>query len=199
MSDISLYLDQDNELRFNVAIEGSKPGTPKYRLVLEGKGFNYAFAGQQSAQGEVLFTVPSMKNVLKEGRYHAELEVMVDDRYFVPLQFDADFESSIKVVAESVARAAPKRPAVTASIITNNAPSAPAQQSLQQQQDTRIKEAPAAKTIVEKLAPAPTPAPRASGTKQATRDTINESKTIDATNLSAEDLRNLIRLSLRQK
>ena len=76
MSDISLYLDQDNELRFNVAIEGSKPGTPKYRLVLEGKGFNYAFAGQQSAQGEVLFTVPSMKNVLKEGRYHADEQLL---------------------------------------------------------------------------------------------------------------------------
>lgn len=116
MSDISLYLDQDNELLFNVSIEGSKPGLPKYRLVLEGKDCSYAFAGQQAAPGEVTFAIPSMKNVLKEGRYHTNLEVMVDDRFFVPLQFSTELTESIKVVAEAAYKPAVKKATVTASI-----------------------------------------------------------------------------------
>lgn len=118
MSDIALYLDQDNELRFNVAIEGSKPGSPKYRLVFEGRNFNYTFSGKQTAPGEVAFVIPTMKNLMKEGNYHAELEVMIDDRYFTPLTFDATFEESVKVTAEAVSRPVAKKPAVSASIVT---------------------------------------------------------------------------------
>lgn len=118
MSDIALYLDQDNELRFNVAIEGSKPGSPKYRLVFEGRNFNYTFSGKQTSPGEVSFVIPTMKNLMKEGNYRAELEVMVDDRYFTPLTFDASFEESVKVTAEAVSRPTAKKPAVSASIVT---------------------------------------------------------------------------------
>lgn len=118
MSDIALYLDQDNELRFNVAIEGSKPGSPKYRLVFEGRNFNYTFSGKQTAPGEVSFVIPTMKSLMKEGNYHAELEVMIDDRYFTPLTFDATFEESVKVTAEAVSRPAVKKPAVSATIVT---------------------------------------------------------------------------------
>ena len=55
MSNVDLYLDQENELRFKVSIAGSKLGTPKYRLALEGKDLSYSFAGQQEDNGEVLF------------------------------------------------------------------------------------------------------------------------------------------------
>jgi len=138
MSDIALYLDQDNELRFNVAIEGSKPGTAKYRLVFEGRNFNYTFNGKQAAPGEVSFVIPTMKNLMKEGSYHAALEVMIDDRYFTPLTFDASFEESVKVTAEAVSRPTVKKTAVSASMVTarptfskpvleNAAPTRPAQ------------------------------------------------------------------------
>lgn len=127
MSDISLYLDQDNELKFNVAIEGSRPGTPKYRLVFEGKDLSYAFSGKQSAAGEVSFVVPTMKNVLKEGDYSAQLEVMIDDRYFAPLSFSARFEESVKVTAESIARPVQKKPEVKAAIISARPPDPPVQ------------------------------------------------------------------------
>jgi len=172
MSDISLYLDQDNELRFNVSIEGSKPGTPKYRLMFESKECSYAFSGQQTHPGEVLFVVPAMKNTLKEGTYHANLEVMVDDRYFVPLQFDADFEASIRVVAESVVRPAPKKAAVSASIIT----ATPVRQQIQH---------------VEPVAPVQA---EAQVKKTPIKEAIGE---LDGKQITADDLRNLIRLSKR--
>jgi len=123
MSDISLFLDQDNELKFNVSIEGSKPGAPKYRLMLEGKDFSYAFRGQQTSAGEVSFIIPALKSTLKEGNYRADLEVVVDDRHFVPLSFDASFETSIKVTAESISRPIQKSVGVTASIVAASRPS----------------------------------------------------------------------------
>jgi hypothetical protein len=117
MSDISLYLDQDNELRFNVSIEGSKPGTPRYRLVFEDRSLSYSFKGQQASVGEVAFVIPTMKNIIKEGNYKASLEVMVEDRYFTPLTFDASFEESVRVTAESVTRPVQKKLGVSASIV----------------------------------------------------------------------------------
>lgn len=122
MSDIDLYLDQDNELKFNVSIEGSKPGTPKYRLVFEGRDFSYSFYGHQAAPGEVSVTVPSMKTLMKEGNYNAQLEVMIDDRYFVPLEFVANFEQSVRVVAEHTTRAMPKKVGVTATFAKSAEP-----------------------------------------------------------------------------
>jgi len=168
MSDISLYLDQDNELKFNVSIEGSKPGTPKYRLVFETKDFSYAFNGVQSTTGEVTVVVPTMKNLMKEGNYSAQLEVMIDDRYFTPLQFDASFEQSVRVVAEHTSRTAPKKVGVTASIVTAQRP----------------QQAP----IVENTVQRPTAqAPRKPATKSAA---IAE---VDGKPITADDLRELIR------
>ena len=118
MSNVDLYLDQENELRFKVSIAGSKLGTPKYRLALEGKDLSYSFAGQQEDTGEVLFCVPSMKNVIKEGTYNTNLEVMIDDRYFIPLTFNTRFEESVRIVAESMSRPAQKKVGVSASIVT---------------------------------------------------------------------------------
>ena len=169
MSNISLYLDQDNELRFNVSIEGSKPGTPRYRLVLEGNDLSYAFKGQQSAPGEVAFLVPSMKNVLKEGTYKADLEVMVDDRHFVPLSFDAQFESSVRVTAESISRTAQKKVGVTASIATSTAP--PVQR------------------IVEESPRSPKPKDP-TPTKTKIKEFIGE---VDGKKITADDLRRILR------
>lgn len=173
MSDIALYLDQDNELRFNVAIEGSKPGAPKYRLVFEGKNFSYTFSGQQTAAGEVSFTIPTMKNLIKEGAYHADLEVMIDDRYFTPLSFDATFEESVKVRAEAVSRPVQKKPAVTASIVTARSPEP-------------------ARPVLES---APRVAPRLQQ-KAATRDDDFIAE-VDGRKITADDLRSLIRSTRR--
>lgn len=172
MSDIALFLDQDNELRFNVAIEGSKPGTPKYRLVFEGKNVSYSFNGMQAAPGEVAFVVPTMKNIIKEGNYRTNLEVMIDDRYFTPLTFDASFEESVKVTAESVARPVQKKVGVSASIVTVN-----------KQQSGQILEA----TAPKQEAPKPV-------RKPSNQEYIG---TVDGKRVTAEDLRKLIRSGVK--
>ena len=101
MAAIDLMIDEENELTFQVQIEGTRPGTAKCRLMLESKGMSLAFEGQSSGE-EVSVTLPPLDHVLKEGTYDMTLEVVVDDRFFEPLKLQGAFEKRLKVTAESV-------------------------------------------------------------------------------------------------
>ncbi len=101
MSTIDLMIDEENELTFQVQIEGTRPGTAKCRLMLESKDMSLAFEGQ-SAGDEVSVTLPPLDHVIKEGTYDMTLEVVVDDRYFEPLKIQGAFEKRLKVTAEAV-------------------------------------------------------------------------------------------------
>lgn len=125
MSDIQIHLDEDNELRFGVAVEGAEAGNVTCRMVLESKdsSMGIIFPGRAASNGEVKVMVPSLKSFLNEGVYPMKLEVLVDDRVFTPLSMNVELKQSIKVTAE--ARVTPQRkkgPSVSASILTEATP-----------------------------------------------------------------------------
>jgi hypothetical protein len=117
---IDLMLDTDNELRFKVNIEGTRPGSSVCRLMLESEDLQYGFKGTEMPDGEISIFIPPLKNILKEGTYDTHLEVVVDDRIFIPLELSVNFEKSMTVTAESVVR--PKRSKVSASAVLVEAP-----------------------------------------------------------------------------
>ena len=53
---------------------------------------------------EVSVVLPPLGHVLKEGQYNMNLEVIVEDKFFKPLTLVGNFEKSITIVAESVAK-----------------------------------------------------------------------------------------------
>ena len=123
MSDIQIHLDEDNELRFGVAVEGAESGNITCRMVLESpnSAMGIIFPGRSVEGGEVKVMVPSLKSFLNEGVYPMKLEVMVDDRVFTPLVMDVELKQSVKVTAE--AKITPRRkkgPSVTASVLSEN-------------------------------------------------------------------------------
>jgi len=101
MSRINLMIDEENELTFQVQIEGTRPGQARCRLMVESSDMSLAFGGE-STGGEVTVTLPPLDHILKEGVYDMSLEVLVDDRYFEPLRIQGEFEKRLKVTAESV-------------------------------------------------------------------------------------------------
>jgi hypothetical protein len=108
MTAIDLMIDEENELTFQVQIEGTRPGTAKCRLMLESKDMSLAFEGQSTGE-EVSVTLPPLDHILKEGNYDMTLEVVVDDRFFEPLKLQGTFEKRLKVTEESVTvRSKPK-------------------------------------------------------------------------------------------
>ncbi len=118
MDTIDLHLDNDNELLFKVVVEGTNQGTARCRLMLEKNDFSYVFNGDVSTDGEVSVSIPTMKSNLTEGNYQAHLEVLVDDRIFVPLTFNANFKQSVKVTAEAVTRKQKTKMKASASIVS---------------------------------------------------------------------------------
>lgn len=105
---IDLDIEESNDLTFKIRLEGNASAPARVRLVCEGKDMSYMFNGYGTGEDEVVqFTLPKMDSRLVEGLYASRVEVMIDNKYFVPLQFYLNFKKSINVVAESI-QVAPK-------------------------------------------------------------------------------------------
>ena len=119
MSAIDLLLDEENELTFQINVEGNSPGSAKCRLKLENKDVGLLFEADSHQAGEISVVLPPLTHILNEGEYKMILEVVVDDKFFEPLSLTGNFEKSVRVTAESVVRT-PKRKktSVTASVIS---------------------------------------------------------------------------------
>mgnify|MGYP003351327666 FL=1 len=77
----------------------------------ESSDMSYMFAGRATQEdGVVQFNIPQMKDKIDEGTYAARVEVLIENRYFSPVQFQLNFKKPVKVFAESiqVAPAPPK-------------------------------------------------------------------------------------------
>jgi len=117
MEIIELDLDNENEMTFNVVIEGTRPGEPLCRLMIENEDMSFSMQGDFLPNNEVAIVIPPLKGILKEGKYDSYLEVLVDDRVFIPLEMKINFEESIKVVAESKFQKKKKRLNASASLV----------------------------------------------------------------------------------
>ena len=95
MNEIDLMLDEENELTFQLNIEGSRPAEASCRLNVQGNDMNLMFEAQKQNGEEVNVVLPPLAHVLKEGKYNMLLEVIVDDKYFVPLELTGNFEKSV--------------------------------------------------------------------------------------------------------
>jgi hypothetical protein len=98
---LDLDIEESNELLFKVGIEGHVTGPAKVRLVCEGDDVSYIFPGRPSDDGVVQFVMHRAAG-MKEGSYPSHLEVMIENRYFVPVTFNINLKKAVKVVAEAV-------------------------------------------------------------------------------------------------
>lgn len=107
---VDLDIEEANELTFRIKMEGAGTNPVKVRLVCEDKDVSYMFNGYGTGEdGVVQFMMPQMKNKMNEGVHPARVEVLIDNRYFSPVQFQINFKKTMQVVAESMF-VAPKPP-----------------------------------------------------------------------------------------
>jgi len=100
---VDLDMEESNELAFKIKGEGASNSPAKVRLVCESGEVAYMFNGRGTSEdGVVQFILPRMKDKLGEGIYQARVEVLVENRYFSPVQFQINFKKAVKVVAESL-------------------------------------------------------------------------------------------------
>jgi len=99
---IDLFLDEVNNLDFNLQVEGSERGEVDCKLIIENSNISYGFKGSFKDSSTVNVEIPRLKNTLSEGDYSAHLQVCIDDRIFKPLMMEITFKHAITVKAESV-------------------------------------------------------------------------------------------------
>lgn len=104
---IELDVDESNEMLFKVNVEGNVAGPARVRLVCESENddMSYMFPGRPDDEGLVKFVIPRM--TLKEGSYPSKIEVLLDNKYFSPVEFDVLIKKQVQVFAESVKLAKP--------------------------------------------------------------------------------------------
>jgi hypothetical protein len=180
---IDLDIEEANELLFKVKVEGIEQAPAKVRLVCEGGDMDLVFQGSPTPdEGVVQFMVPPLKGKLKEGQYLSRVEVLIENRYFAPVQFNINFKQAVKVVAEAIRIPAKKevpRVSVTAVPVVVNRktqnPSAPPPAP-----KPVVVEAPVRAVVKPAPAPAPKPvekkpfAPRIPGTANPKPQTLKE-------------------------
>lgn len=98
---VDLDADENNELLFKVNVEGHVVGPAKVRLVCESEDMSYMFPGRPASDGLVQFVVHKAAS-LKEGTYPTRVEVLIENRYFVPVTFNINLKKAVQVFAEAV-------------------------------------------------------------------------------------------------
>ena len=105
MAAMKLSLDRENILEFNVDIQGyantSTTKAPKVRMILEQK--NMGFCMVATKEGKTYSVViPEMKNIMESGMCDARMEVIIDNKYFVPWESQIEFDKEVKVEATPI-------------------------------------------------------------------------------------------------
>lgn len=191
---IELDIDESNELAFKIKMEGAASSPAKVRLVCEGEDFSYMFNGYGTGEPEVVqFTLPQMSSKLKEGSYKARVEVLVENRYFAPVNFQINFKKTLSVVAESIVV---KPKAVQPEIKVTATPVVA--QKTQQAMQIQFEQRPETKTVIKPAAETPSVQPgKFSSLKEAYLKKI--SKNTDSDDVDDDTLRTIARSILRDK
>lgn len=102
--DITLDLDESNEMLFKIDVDGAPhDAVVTVRLACEGKDMTYVFVGMPTDERDVIrFEIPKMMGRLDEGTYKNRVEVVVDNRYFVPAEFDVTYIKNTRVTVEAL-------------------------------------------------------------------------------------------------
>ncbi len=174
---IDLDVEESNELLFKIKVEGIEQAPARVRMVCEVGDISYMFTGQPTGDdGLVQFILPVMKDKLKEGTYLSRVEVLIENRYFAPVNFNVNFKKAVTVVAESVQvpqRKAVPQVTVTATQVTKPKPAAVVE----------------VKAPVRVVPPVPPPAPRVPSTlkeRRAVREQVIDEVDDDSASLIKE-------------
>lgn len=110
METIDLDIDEVNELAFKLRIDGVASGAVTARLYCESSGgLMHVVTGQFKGEPEtVTFKVPQMSSLVTEGTYPSWIEVLIDNKQFVPATFNIKFKKPVSVQVENVITEASK-------------------------------------------------------------------------------------------
>lgn len=85
-----ISLDDETRLDFDMQVSGTNQKASASKLVVTTEDFEIGFKCQPTATG-LTVTIPKLKGIAKSGLYEARLEIIIDDKVFVPLTETIEF------------------------------------------------------------------------------------------------------------
>lgn len=99
MSIAKLKLDESTKLEFGVQISGAE-GKPQARLVIEGKDFNVSYPCHPMSGGGIDVELGNFKNIFPAGEYPVRLEIIIENKIFVPFEDTIILEPSVEITSK---------------------------------------------------------------------------------------------------
>lgn len=103
MADLKIMLDQQETLDFDILIESNAANLSKddiaVRFVVKDKGMQFVFETEKDGSTYTA-KLPELKGILESGEKECILEVICNDRYFIPWESSIEFEEGIKIKAD---------------------------------------------------------------------------------------------------
>jgi len=125
MAAMKLSLDRENILEFNVDIQGyantSTTKAPKVRMILEQKNMGFCMVATKEDKTYSV-VIPEMKNIMESGICDARMEVIIDNKYFVPWESQIEFDKEVKVEASPIIKSEPEVMSVQAQPVIKEEP-----------------------------------------------------------------------------
>jgi hypothetical protein len=125
MAAMKLSLDRENILEFNVDIQGyantSTTKAPKVRMILEQKNMGFCMVATKEDKTYSI-VIPEMKNIMESGICDARMEVIIDNKYFVPWESQIEFDKEVKVEASPIIKSEPEVMSVQAQPVIKEEP-----------------------------------------------------------------------------
>ena len=125
MAAMKLSLDRENILEFNVDIQGyantSTTKAPKVRMILEQKNMGFCMVATKEDKTYSV-VIPEMKNIMESGVCDARMEVIIDNKYFVPWESQIEFDREVKVEAAPIIKSEPELMSVQAQPVIKEEP-----------------------------------------------------------------------------
>jgi len=108
-----LELNEAAEVEFGIEIHGTSERTSDIRFIIEGPDYGIVCKCTEN-NGTITALIPKLKGILPAGQFEAKLEVVLDGKYFKPLQESIEFKPLVEFDVTSTKA----RPATEATVNT---------------------------------------------------------------------------------
>jgi len=99
MSVAKIKLDESAKLEFGVQITGAE-GRPTARFVIEGTDMSVSYPCHPMSGGGIEVEVGNLKNVFPAGEYPVRLEIIIENKIFIPYQDTIILEPNVHVTSK---------------------------------------------------------------------------------------------------
>jgi hypothetical protein len=98
MSIAKLKLDESTKLEFGVSITGAD-SRPQARFVIEGRDFSLSYPCRPVGEG-IEVEIGNLENIFESGEYPVRLEILIEDKMYVPFQDTLVLEPNVHVTTQ---------------------------------------------------------------------------------------------------